>query len=214
MEMEKIKCPGCGHEINMEIHEFVDVETDPEYKERIMNGSLFLVRCPECGEETLAEYPVMYMDPSKKLTVYMAPGHDDSLLTQLNSLEMPEAEVDTEAVLRVVESGEELLEKILIFDGGRDDRVLELYKAIIVENIRDEWPQIRREDILYFLDEDEDYFIIWNFENLAGEQMTVNIDDELYDQLKEDYLPALSLPAGKYAEVNQAWLDERINVEP
>lgn len=214
MEMEKIKCPGCGHEINMEIHEFVDVETDPEYKERIMNGSLFLVRCPECGEETLAEYPVMYMDPSKKLTVYMAPGHDDSLLTQLNSLEMPEAEVDTEAVLRVVESGEELLEKILIFDGGRDDRILELYKAIIVENIRDEWPQIRREDILYFLDEDEDYFIIWNFENLAGEQMTVNIDDELYDQLKEDYLPALSLPAGKYAEVNQAWLDERINVEP
>lgn len=214
MEMEKIKCPGCGHEINMEIHEFVDVETDPEYKERIMNGSLFLVRCPECGEETLAEYPVMYMDPSKKLTVYLAPGHDDSLLTQLNSLEMPEAEVDTEAVLRVVESGEELLEKILIFDGGRDDRVLELYKAIIVENIRDEWPQVRREDILYFLDEDEDYFIIWNFENLAGEQMTVNIDDELYDQLKEDYLPALSLPAGKYAEVNQAWLDERIDVEP
>lgn len=214
MEMEKVKCPGCGHEMNMEIHEFVDVETDPEYKAKIMNGSLFLVKCPKCGEETLAEYPLMYMDPSKKLNIYMAPGHDDGLLEQLNSLELPEAEIDREAVYRVVESGEDLLEKILIADGGRDDRVLELYKAIIVENIKEEWPQVKREDILYFLDGEEDYFIIWDFQNLAGEQLTVNIDDELYDQLERDYLPALAVPAGKYAEVDEAWLNARVEVEP
>lgn len=214
MEMEKVKCPGCGNEMNMEIHEFVDVSTDPEYKERIMNGSLFLVKCPECGEETLAEYPVMYMDPSKKLTIYMAPGHDEGLLEQLNSLELPETEIDEEAVYRVVESGEELLEKILIYDGGRDDRLMELYKALIVENIKEEWPQVKREDLLYFLDGDEEYFIVWDFQNLAGEQMTINIDDELYDQLKRDYLPALAVPAGKYVEVNMTWLDQRIQVEP
>lgn len=198
----------------MGIHEFVDVEADPELKEQIMTGELFLVKCPDCGEETLAEYPVMYMDPAKKLNIYMAPGHDEDLLMQLNSLDMPEAEVDNDAVFRVVESGEELLEKILIFDRGRDDRILELYKAIIVENIKDEWPDVHHKDILYFTDEDEDYFIIWNYANLAGEQLTVNLDEEMYAQLRDNYLPALEIPAGEYAEVNEKWLAERIDVEP
>ena len=49
---------------------------------------------------------------------------------------------------------------------------------------------------------------------MAGEQLTVNLDDELYAQLERDYLPALAVPAGKYVEVNKAWLDARVDVEP
>ena len=213
MEKEKFNCPGCGHEIVMNLNEFVDVTTDPDYKEKIMNGEFFMAKCPQCGEQTLAEYPIMYMDPSKKLTIYMAPGHDDSLLDQLNSLELPESELDEEAVFRVVEGGAELLEKILIFDGGRNDRVLELYKALVYENIKDEWPHIRKEDLLYFLDEGEEYFIVWDYTNAAGEQLTVNLDEELYDKLTAEYGEALAVPAGKYVEVNAAWLEERVNVE-
>ncbi len=213
MEKEKIKCPGCGHEIIMNLHEFVDVTTDPDYKEQIINGQFFTVKCPECGDETLAEYPIMYMDPSKKLTVYMAPGHDDSLLEQLNSLELPESDLDDEAVFRVVEGGAELLEKLLIFECGRDDRVIELYKALVYENIKDEWPHIRREDLLFFLDGEEEYFIVWDYTNAAGEQLTVNLDEELYDKLKDEYLPALAVPAGKYVEVDYRWLETKVQVE-
>ena len=213
MEREKIKCPGCGEEIMMDIHEFVDVCVEPSYKEKVMNGSFFLAKCPKCGDETLAEYPMMYMDPDRKLTIYMAPEHDNSLLAQLNSLELPESSIDAEAVFRVVKDGGELLEKILIFDGGRDDRIIELYKALVYENIKGEWPKVRREDLLYYLDGEEDYFIIWDYTNAMGEQLTVNLDEELYGQLERDYLKSLSVPAGKYAEVNAAWLSERVDVE-
>lgn len=213
MERETFKCPGCGHEITANLREFVDAAADPQYKEQIMTGEFFLLKCPECGEQTLAEYPVMYMDPDKKLNVYMAPGHEPALLDQLNSLELPEADIDEEAVFRVVSDGGQLLEKILICDGGRDDRVIELYKALVYENIKEEWPRTRREDILYFLDDEGDYFIIWDYTNAAGEQLTVNIDEELYEELKRDYLPALAVPAGKYAEVDAAWLSERVDVE-
>ena len=75
MEKEKFKCPNCEHEITMNLNEFVDVSTDPEFKEKIMNGEFFLIKCPECGDETLVEYPVMYMDPDKKMTNYMEPEH-------------------------------------------------------------------------------------------------------------------------------------------
>lgn len=97
MEKEKFKCPNCEHEITMNLNEFVDVSTDPEFKEKIMNGEFFLIKCPECGDETLVEYPVMYMDPDKKLTIYMAPEHEADLLEQLNSLEVPEGDLDEEA---------------------------------------------------------------------------------------------------------------------
>jgi len=213
MEREKIKCPGCGQEIVVNLQEFVDVCEEPEYKEKIMTGEFFMVKCPKCGAQTLAEHSVMYMDPSKKLTIYMAPGHDEDLLDQLNSLELPESEIDKEAVLRVVDDGSQLLEKILIYDGGRDDRVIELYKALIYENIREEWPRTRREDILYFIEKDTDFFIIWDYTNAAGEQLTVNLDEELYEELARDYMPALDVPAGKYAEVDAAWLAERVEVE-
>lgn len=214
MEREIINCPNCGEEITVHYNEFVDVTTDPIYKEQIMSGEFFLVKCPECGDETLVEYPVMYMDPERKLTIYMAPEHDDSLLEQLNSLDIPQGDIDEEAVFRVVGNSAELLEKILMADGKRDDRIMELYKAVIVENVKEEWPQIQQEDLLYFLDGDEEYFIVWDFDNAMGEQLTVNIDDELYSQLEEDYLSELAVPANTYAEVNAQWLADRINVEP
>lgn len=213
MERAKFKCPKCGCEITANLKEFVDVVEEPEYKEQIMNGRFFLVKCPNCGDETLAEYPVMYMDPSKKLTVYMVPDHREELLEQLNSLDIPDNEIDEEAVFRVVGSSAELLEKILLADGGRDDRLIELYKAVIVENIREEWPKIQPKDLLYFYSGEEEYFIVWGFENENGDQMTVNLDRELYDILKRDYMEDLDVPAGKYAEVDARWLQARIKIE-
>jgi hypothetical protein len=213
MAKEKFNCPGCGAEIGVDTYEFIDVSADPEYKEKIMDGSLFMAKCPECGADTLVEYPVMYMDPEKKLTIYMAQQHEPDLLDQLNSLEVPEGDLDEEAIFRVVSDGAELLEKILMADGKRDDRVMELYKAIVAENIKEEWPQIRPENMLYFLEGDEEYFIVWDFQNPMGEQLTINIDENLYHQLKEDYLPALQIPPNRYAEVNQTWLSERVEVE-
>lgn len=212
MEREIIECPNCGEELTVHLNEFVDVSTDPDYKLQIMNGEFFLTRCPNCGDETLTEYPVMYMDPDKKLTVYMAPGHDASLLEQLNSLDIPAGDVDEEAIFRVVGSSAELLEKILLADGHRDDRIMELYKAIIVENVKEEWPQIQVTDLLYFLDGDEEYFIVWDYDNALGEQLTVNVDDELYSKLAEDYLPSLAIPANTYAEVNGEWLAAKVDV--
>ena len=213
MEREMLNCPECDTEIGFKPIEFVDVSTDPDYKEKIMTGQFFLVKCPECGAEIMIEYPVMYMDPEKKLNVYMAPDHDGDLLNQLNSLDVPEADIDPEAIYRLVNSPTELLEKILLADGGRDDRIMELYKALIAESIREDFPQVQPQDLLYYVDGDEEYFIVWDFENEEGDQLTIEVDEELYQQLKEDHLEALSIPANKYAEVDAVWLLDRVDVE-
>ena len=213
MEREMLNCPNCDMEIGFKPIEFVDVSTDPDYKEKIMNGQFFLVKCGECGAEIMVEYPVMYMDPEKKLNVYMAPDHDADLLEQLNSLDVPETDEDKDAIFRLVNSPTELLEKILLADGGRDDRIIELYKAIVVENIREEFPQVVPQDLLYYLDGDEEYLIVWDFENEDGEQLTISIEEDLYQDLYNDFIDALEIPANKYAEVDAVWLMDRVDVE-
>lgn len=213
MDREMLNCPNCDTEIGFKPIEFVDVSTDPDYKEKIMNGQFFMVKCPECGAEIMIEYPIMYMDPDKKLNVYMAPDHDGELLNQLNSLDVPECDIDEEAVYRLVNGPTELLEKILLADGNRDDRIMELYKALIVESIREDFPQVQPQDLLYYVDGKEEYFIVWDYENEDGEQLTIEVDEELYQQLKEDHLEVMAIPANKYAEVDAVWLMDRVEVE-
>ena len=213
MNTFKLICENCGEEMNVPMTEFVDVSEDPKYKAAILDGSFFMVKCPACGDETLVEYPVMYMDPEKKLTIYLAPEHEPGLVDQLNSLEIPDEEVDEEAVFRVVSFSSQLLEKIMIFDNGRDDRVMELYKAVVTESIREDWPDVTPVDLIYYANDGEEYLIIWDESTAPGdEKLTVLLDDGLYKRLEDDYGYALRIPAGKYAEVDSLWLAERAEI--
>ncbi len=210
MEKNKIKCPNCGEEIIVHVKEFVDVATDPQYKEQILNGTFFLARCPECGDETLMEYPIMYIDGDKKLNIYMAPEHDEDLLKQLNSLEIPYGDTDNDAVFRVTSGCDALIEKILIAEGNRDDRIIELYKTLLAESLAKELPGVNSSQFLYYIDDEEEFFIIFGYDNEEEEQLTVPFDEELYKELVDNYLDALDIPANQYAEVNSAWMEERI----
>ena len=53
MDREMLNCPNCDTEIGFKPIEFVDVSTDPDYKEKIMNGQFFMVKCGECGAEIM-----------------------------------------------------------------------------------------------------------------------------------------------------------------
>lgn len=210
MEKNKIICPNCGEEIIVHVKEFVDVSTDPQYKEQILNGTFFLAKCSECGDETLIEYPIMYIDGDKKLNIYMAPDHDEDLLNQLNSLEIPYGDVDDDAIFRVTSGCDALIEKILIAEGNRDDRIIELYKLLLAESLGKELPGVNSNQFLYYLDEEEEFFIIFGYDNEKEEQLTVPFDEELYKELEENYLDTLAIPANQYAEVNSNWMEERI----
>ena len=208
-EFIDVVCPNCEENIKVPMNEFVDVVENPEYKEQIIEGEFFLNRCGNCGDHVLVEYPLMYMDPDKKLNVYMAPAHEEDLLDQLNSLDVPGADLDSESQFRLASNGLNLMEKILIFERGRDDRVLELYKFIIWEDVKEQWDDLEQGDLLFMFDDEEDYFVIWTSDNGNDEKLTIPIDDEIYSELEENYFEALSIPPGKYAEVDQEWISER-----
>lgn len=207
-----IKCPKCNEDLVVKLKEFVDVALDPIYKEQLLAGDFFMVKCDSCGDETIIEYPMMYIDSSKKLNIYMAPDHEENLLDNLNSLEVPDGDLDPEAIYRVVDNSAELIEKIIIVDSGRDDRILQLYKMIICENTKEELPGMEPSDLLYIKDGSEEYFVIWTTENEDGDRLSADLDEELYIELERDFGDALETEPNKYVKVDKEWILSRIEI--
>ena len=66
---EKITCPQCQKDSEFVMYDSVNVSLDPEDKEKIIDGSLFLFKCPECDAEVHVEYGVLYHDMDKQLMI-------------------------------------------------------------------------------------------------------------------------------------------------
>jgi hypothetical protein len=110
----------------------VNVSLDPSLREKVLSGELMSFVCPDCGEQNYILYQLLYHDMEKHYMVYLtskevyesgALGSGDGgakLIEFMGSYR-----------LRVVFTLNELIEKILIFDEGLDDRAVELVKSAV-----------------------------------------------------------------------------------
>src|SRR4030095_5029035 len=93
---------------------------------------LFRFRCPECGAATQVLYPMLYHDMQRKLMIWMIPDDGSGAATKPpEGPGLPTGGPMAGYKTRSVNSVNELLEKILIFDAELDDLTLEMIKIII-----------------------------------------------------------------------------------
>ena len=69
-------CSKCGEKSEITVYKSINVSENPELKEKIRNGSLFLWKCPHCGQANLARYESLYHDPEKKIMIWLMPSGD------------------------------------------------------------------------------------------------------------------------------------------
>lgn len=131
--MVEITCPECGHAFEAPVWGSVNVTLDPELKEKVLNGELWLCICPACGSSGHLDWGTLYHDQERRYMVLYTDEED--ALDKMNAEEARMARMApglagrTEGYrLRIVRSKRDLREKILIFDSGLDDRAVELTK--------------------------------------------------------------------------------------
>ena len=166
----EIKCLKCG-----EPGDFVMMRTIlPEDRDKLYSMDVFNYTCPKCGYKTNMEYDTAYFDEDKKEIVIFG---GSPLINQITD----------EYLVRIVQTENQLVEKVHIFEQERDDRIIELMKIIITATLMGE----RKEPdfaVIYDVYEGNEQFAIVKE---SGEVVMLKWDEDLYQGLLENYLDVL-----------------------
>ena len=129
--IEKVTCPSCHHEGDFELWDSINTALDPEMKEKVLNKSIFLYTCPSCGETFRLNYPTLYHQMEDLIMIYLVSESEVEKTYEMFYGENALFDFRTEKYLsRIVTSPNQLVEKIQIFDAGKDDRIMELVKLL------------------------------------------------------------------------------------
>lgn len=124
----KAVCSKCGKEHAVKIYKSINVAQDPSLKEKVLDGSLFLWECPDCGADNLVNYECLYHDPEARLMVWMLPFGEPEGPEKTAIMNQTKAMGDYR--LRIVANAGDLMEKLIIFEAGMDDHCMELVKYV------------------------------------------------------------------------------------
>ena len=169
--MFQLKCPNCGKAFEVEAVAAINTERDPELKERLLSGELFIRECPHCGARTLAKFPLLYHDPAERVMIWLSDGSADTEARMQAAVAGNDFEGYTG---RIVDTPGALIEKVKIFDAGLDDISLEMAKFVTRQELG------KDADLLFFGLDGADNEITLTYPE-AGQMQMVRIGFNVYE---------------------------------
>ncbi len=138
-EQTTVECPKCTSEQSITHWQTVNVTDDPDLKQKILDRTLVTFTCEKCGYVAEVYHPLLYHDMEQRLMVFLGEEFPDDPASEAMFASLAPG-IEAEYTFRMVNSINELIEKILIRDAGLDDRVVEVFKLLLVEQL-DESPE-------------------------------------------------------------------------
>ena len=209
-------CSKCGQQQTVTVYKSINISENPELKDKVRDGSLFLWECPHCGQVNLARYETLYHDPAAKLMVWLIPAGEISE-TQMQAITMHTKAMGGYTLRRVNDMGS-LMEKVLVNDAGLDDVVLEMCKYVTkMEMIQKSVSAEQKDEFLasdfhFYRCEGEDQECIITFMYaLDGQMLGVNIGWNVYQDCAGilERNPDVR-PEDGFAKIDAEWLAARL----
>ena len=193
-------CTKCGSSFEAAGCQSINVASDPQLKERVRDGSLFVAECPYCGTRNLLKYNTLYHDPAAKLMVWLLP----------EGYEMPAAVLDAVKdlegyTLRRVREAGELIEKVCIADAGLEDTVMEVCKWVTRHELAAKNPEAADAPLKFLRLEGADHDLVMAFP-LGGAMNVINVGFNVYEDARGilSRNPGIAPGAG-FSEINAGW---------
>ena len=192
--MEKVTCPYCHIQHEFKKWTVIDTGSDPDLYDQVRSGEIFKFECPSCTSTYDMNYPFAYHEPESRLFIMYANNRDDYEIARL--ILSGEKQSDNETVnelvnkqdytKRLVFGREEFYEKLLLFDRGLDDGVMEIVKLVYGENLARTQQEDLFDSIRYFKDDETDagVFFLMKEGQRAGK---VNFDKKTYEWVISHY---------------------------
>ncbi len=197
----KATCRSCSQEHKVEFWNRINVSENPELKEKVKDGSLFVWECPHCGTSNLISGQILYHDPESKLMVFVIPETFEKQLAELSaSLEG--------YTLRRVEDVGSLIEKVNIFDAGLDDCVIEMCKYVSRMELssKEEGSAVSSAPLKFFRISGPDHDLEFTYPSggqMHGIALGFNVYEDCAGILRRN--PQVK-PASGFAKVDSSWI--------
>ncbi len=183
---QSVKCPKCSHLNDVIVWSSITSDDSEDLKKELLGAKINMFRCSNCSHTALMPNPLLYHDKEKKLMISFTPCNDDNKKAQLfanikeTSKKSKELKNLIDYNLRFVTNYDTMLEKVLIFDNGLHDKVIEVLKVLILT----QEPEKANDRIIVFGKYEDDYIEFLVKDNKENQFYTSRIPFESYDAIK------------------------------
>ena len=157
-----ITCPDCGTPFEIEQWNVIHAQKQPELREKIMNGSMFLQTCPHCGTRVHSVYTCIYSNDEKKFLVSFQPSDKEPAATPF----VPDYKLRLEHTLLG------FFERIRILECGLDDLTLEMVRYLVTAQLSRQFPEKHITHLLFDNADNENVFFQYDSSN-PSEQIQI-----------------------------------------
>lgn len=132
---DSITCPRCHKEGEFEYWSSINVDLDPELKERIFNEEIFIWTCPECGAQVFIPFGTLYHDMKNNFMIFFSHEEPEDG-SKYEPMEVPDTfGIGKDYIFRAVFGLLNFKEKIMIMENGLNDIAVEKLKYTITHHM-------------------------------------------------------------------------------
>ena len=200
----EICCHNCHENFEIEFITLVDVNTYPELKDKVIDGTLYMHKCPHCGYINFFYNPSLYVDSKNQVMIQQ--GNIPSLVEYYNIVVKEQIKEMQEHIPELIEYKQigaedyvDLVNKILFIEHGLDYRVATLYQVFtedkfIVDFEKNEQKNKKCKVTIansYFKEKNNDlllYILYYTGENKHDIKKKIHhFNEKIYNRIKEKY---------------------------
>jgi len=208
---EMVRCPNCGAESETIIWNNVSVTQKDPMAGKVRNGNIFHFSCPECGNTVKLVYPFLYHDDEQKQLLCLAADESTFQASRRMYELSPSPEIESMAAegyrIRIVRSVPELQEKLRIFDEKLDDRVIEIIKLLVCDELIEQNPDLVFDAMYFTVNESEEGETSYGFElkDHGKDVGWIGFDPESIEKISEAFREQLSDSTELRTVIDTAW---------
>ena len=181
--------------------------------ERIAVNSVvvMLYTCPSCGKTFRLDYSTLYHQMEDLIMIYLVSESEVEKTYEMFYGENALFDFRTKKYLaRIVTSPNQLVEKIQIFDAGKDDRIMELVKLLVTDSLHENNPDKEFDELRFAVDNDgTNILVIINRGEITG---AVNIDN-MYEFASSYCTDFKELRNDEDIVINREWILNKLTEE-
>ena len=187
-----VNCPKCGKSFEVEQWSAINGEKNPVQKAKLLDGTLFNIKCESCGKAFTLGYPVIYNDTENKVMLWLVFDDEEikhvtdyykSSKTEINEYN---EDVDKDYRQRIVRDSFRLREKIMIFDSGLDDKIVEISKIAYAQSAGQQCGSDKIVASFFAIGENKGDYKIEMYTQ-GGKALVAKLTQAFYDNLADRY---------------------------